>query len=116
MADEALVFSALADATRRHVLELLRTEGEHSVAELTRRLPVSQPAVSQHLRVLRDAGLVSARTSGARHLYRVEADGLSTLRGYVDRFWDDVLQAFTTYADPEQRSPSSPPEPAATLA
>jgi DNA-binding transcriptional ArsR family regulator len=99
MADEAAVFAALADGTRRRVLEHLRDGGEHSVAELTGRLPVSQSAVSQHLRVLREAGLVTGRTSGTRHLYRVDRDGLSTLRAYVDRFWDDVLGAFSSYAD-----------------
>src|SRR3954451_644811 len=109
MADEARVFAALGDTTRRQLLELLRAEGEHSVADLTRRLPVSQPAVSQHLRVLREAGLVQVRNSGARHLYRVDSDGLSTLRGYVDRFWDDVLGSFAEYAARDTPTPAPRP-------
>ena|SRR5689334_24212042 len=102
MADEAAVFAALADGTRRRVLDHLRDGGEHSVAELTGRLPVSQSAVSQHLRVLREAGLVTGRTSGTRHLYRVDRDGLAILRAYIDRFWDDVLGAFASYAEGER--------------
>ena len=79
MADEARVLDALGDPTRRAVLELLRG-GEQSVRELTDATAVSQPAVSQHLRVLRDAGLVTVRPQGTRRLYRVDLDGLAGLR------------------------------------
>ena len=98
MADEARVLDALGDPTRRAVLELLRG-GEHSVRELTDATVVSQPAVSQHLRVLRDAGLVTVRPEGTRRLYRVDLDGLAGLRAWVDGFWDDTLAAFVTHAE-----------------
>jgi DNA-binding transcriptional ArsR family regulator len=102
MADESAVFAALADPTRRAVLRLVR-DGERSVAELTAALPVTQSAVSQHLRVLKDAGLVRDRPQGTRRLYRVERDGLAPVRAYVDAFWDDVLDAFSAYARPAGR-------------
>ena len=100
MTDEARVLDALGDPTRRAVLELLRG-GEHSVRELTDATAVSQPAVSQHLRVLRDAGLVTVRPEGTRRLYRVDLDGLAGLRAWVDAVWDDALAAFVTHADGE---------------
>ena len=103
MADEARVLDALGDPTRRAVLELLRG-GEHSVRQLTDATAVSQPAVSQHLRVLRDAGLVSVRPEGTRRFYRVDLDGLADLRSWVDRFWDDALAAFVAHAEGEVRS------------
>jgi DNA-binding transcriptional ArsR family regulator len=102
MADEARVLDALGDPTRRAVLELLRG-GERSVRELTDATAVSQPAVSQHLRVLRDAGLVTVRPEGARRIYRVDLDGLTGLRAWVDRFWDDALAAFVAHAEGEGR-------------
>lgn len=88
----------LHDPTRRLVLELLR-DGERSVRELTDGTSVTQSAVSQHLRVLREAGLVSARPEGARRLYRVEPDGLSSVRAWVDSFWDGALSAFAEFAN-----------------
>jgi DNA-binding transcriptional ArsR family regulator len=94
----ALALDALGDPTRRRVLELLHG-GERTVRELTDALPVSQPAVSQHLRVLREAGLVTARPEGARRIYRVDLDGLAEVRAYVDSFWDDVLTAFVRHAE-----------------
>ena len=100
MADEARVLDALGDPTRRVVLELLRG-GERSVRQLTAATAVSQPAVSQHLRVLRDAGLVTVRPEGTRRFYRVDLDGLAGLRAWVDGFWDDALAAFVTHADGE---------------
>ena len=102
MADEARVLDALGDPTRRAVLELLRG-GERSVRELTDATEVSQPAVSQHLRVLRDAGLVTVRPEGTRRLYRVDLDGLAGLRQWVDGFWDDALAAFVAHAEGEAR-------------
>jgi len=75
---------ALADPTRRAIFELLR-DGPHAVGELAERLPVSRPAVSQHLRVLKGAGLVSERKEGTRRLYRVEPQGLTELRDWIDR-------------------------------
>jgi DNA-binding transcriptional ArsR family regulator len=86
-------FAALGDATRRAIFEELR-EGPRSVGELAGRLPVSRPAVSQHLRVLREAGLVSDRKEGTRRLYRVAPRGVAELRTYLDGFWDQVLADF----------------------
>lgn len=88
----------LHDPTRRHVLELLR-EGERSVRELTDGTTVSQPAVSQHLKVLREAGLVVARPVGTRRLYRIDPDGFHAVRLWVDSFWDDALTAFVAHAE-----------------
>jgi DNA-binding transcriptional ArsR family regulator len=108
--NEAAAFDALGDPTRRAVLELLRG-GERTVGELVDALPVSQPAVSQHLKVLRDAGLVAARAEGTRRLYRVERDGLAAVRAYVDRFWDDVLDAFVAFADTPSPEGTTTEEP-----
>ncbi|MCZ6916327.1 MAG: metalloregulator ArsR/SmtB family transcription factor [Gemmatimonadetes bacterium] len=93
MTTYSTVLDALADRTRRAVLEQLR-QGPRSVGELAAKLPVSQPAVSQHLRVLREAGLVEAEPEGTRRIYRVSPAGLRTLRAYVDSFWTDVFEAF----------------------
>ncbi len=96
------VFSAVADPTRRRVLEVLRSD-ECSVRHITDAVGVSQSAVSQHLKVLRDAGIVTARSQGTRRLYRVEADGLSPVRAWVDSFWDDALGAFAAHAQAEHQ-------------
>lgn len=85
--------AALADPTRRRVFERL-AEGPASVAEITRSLPVSQPAVSQHLKVLREAGLVTGTAKGASTIYRIDPAGLGPLRTWIDRFWDAQLDAF----------------------
>jgi len=100
--DEAPVFAALGDPTRRAVLARLRT-GPRSVGEIVSGLPVSQSAVSQHLRVLREAGLVTDRREGTRRLYQVDLEGLTALRAYVDGFWDAALASFQRYAEEEQR-------------
>ena len=86
---------ALADPTRRAIVDRLRA-GEASVGEIAAALPVSRPAVSQHLRVLEGAGLVSHQTAGTRHIYRVEPGGLGELRAYIDRIWDEALARFKT--------------------
>jgi DNA-binding transcriptional ArsR family regulator len=99
--DEAsAALAVLHDPTRRRVLELLR-DGERSVRELTDQTTVTQPAVSQHLRVLREAGLVVARPEGTRRMYRVDPSGLSAVRAWVDSFWDDALAAFVAHAEGE---------------
>lgn len=97
---------ALGDPTRRRILEVLR-DGEHSVRELTDATGVSQPAVSQHLRVLKGAGLVEVRPAGARRLYSVNPGGLADVRAWVDSFWDDALDAFVQHANstPPGRTP-----------
>jgi DNA-binding transcriptional ArsR family regulator len=94
--DGALV--ALADPTRRHVFEQLRS-GPKSVGDIAARLPVSRPAVSQHLKVLRDAGLVSNRPQGARRLYFLDPRGLRALRTWLDEFWNQALEAFRAEAE-----------------
>jgi DNA-binding transcriptional ArsR family regulator len=96
----ATVLDALGDPTRRAVLELLR-DGPRAVVEIAAELPVTRPAVSQHLRVLKGAGLVTERRVGARHLYRIDAAGLAALRTYLETFWDDALAAFKDAADEE---------------
>lgn len=94
------VFAAVADPTRRRMLEVLRSD-ECSVREITDAVDVSQSAVSQHLKVLREAGIVTARAEGTRRLYRVEVDGLASVRAWVDSFWDDALGAFAAHAQAE---------------
>jgi DNA-binding transcriptional ArsR family regulator len=89
----AQVFTALADPTRRHIFEALR-ERPKTVGELAKRQPVSRPAVSQHLKVLQAAGLVSVEPRGNRRLYLVKREGLEALRQYLDRFWADALGAY----------------------
>jgi DNA-binding transcriptional ArsR family regulator len=93
---------ALGDPTRRAIFERLRG-GPRSVGELAAALPVSRPAVSQHLRVLREAGLVTERRNGTRRIYRIEPQGLAELRDYIESFWDDALAAFAAAAEAESR-------------
>ena len=89
----AAVFSALADPTRRHIFEALR-EQPKSVGELAKDQPVSRPAVSQHLRVLAAAKLVSVEPQGNRRLYLIKRDGLDDLRQYLERFCSDALSDY----------------------
>lgn len=98
MAEVDVALDAVGNRTRRSVLRLLR-DGERTVREITDEVPVTQSAVSQHLRVLHDAGLVRVRAEGARRLYAVDLDGLAAVRAWVDSFWDDVLGAFVTHAE-----------------
>lgn len=88
---------ALGDRTRRHVFELLRS-GPRSVGELADGLPVSRPAVSQHLRVLAEAGLVTHRRQGTRNVYELDAAGVRLLREWVDGFWSEALTRFKAAA------------------
>jgi DNA-binding transcriptional ArsR family regulator len=83
----------LSDPTRRRIFERLRS-GPRSVGVLASGLPVSRPAVSQHLKMLKDAGLVKDRSEGARRVYYIDPDGLGELRRWLDQFWDDALEAF----------------------
>jgi DNA-binding transcriptional ArsR family regulator len=98
---------ALGDPTRRTVFERLR-EGPRSVGELARGLPVSRPAVSQHLRVLKEAGLVRERREGTRNYYSVNGDGLAELREYFEGFWDEALTAFKAAAESEGGNEDEP--------
>jgi DNA-binding transcriptional ArsR family regulator len=94
---------ALGDRTRRAIFEQLR-KGPRAVGEIADELPVSRPAVSQHLRVLKEAGLVTERRNGTRRYYRVDPDGLAGLRTYFDEFWNEALAAFKEAAEDERRN------------
>jgi DNA-binding transcriptional ArsR family regulator len=98
--------AALADPTRRTVFERLRG-GPRPVVEIARGLPVSRPAVSQHLRVLKDAGLVRERREGTRNFYSVDGDGLAELREYFEEYWEDALAAFQRAAEKGERDESA---------
>jgi DNA-binding transcriptional ArsR family regulator len=90
--------AVLADPTRRKVFERLRG-GPRPVNALAAGLPVSRPAVSQHLKVLKNAGLVEERSEGVRHIYSLRREGLLELRNWLDGFWDDALEAFRLEAE-----------------
>lgn len=94
----AAIFIALADPTRRAIFESVAGRPQ-SVGELAAALPVSRPAVSQHLKVLREAGLVGDRQDGTRRIYRMNPQGIAHLRAYLDHFWNDALAAFKTAAE-----------------
>lgn len=97
---------AIGNQTRRAMLELLQG-GEQTVGELTNALPVTQSAISQHMRVLREAGLVDVREQGTRRLYKVDLGGLAEVRAWVDGFWDDILAAFAEHADAQATAKQS---------
>src|ERR1700690_3276428 len=90
--------SALADPTRRHVMDSLRY-GPRAVGDIARGMPVSRPAVSQHLKVLKEAGLVTDRAEGTRRVYYIDPNGLAALRAWLDQFWDQALAAFQEEAE-----------------
>ena len=94
-------FAALADATRREIFERLARRAL-SVGEIAELMPVSRPAVSQHLKVLKDAGLVIARSEGTRNVYAVDPKGIEALRKYLDRFWSKALGAFKQFVEQEE--------------
>ena len=98
MANAARVLDALGDPTRRRIFEILE-HGPRSVTDISEKLPVSRPAVSQHLRVLEHAGLVRWRAEGTRRLYQTDEKGLAALRTYLDRFWDQALARFKEAAE-----------------
>ena len=98
------VLEALGDSTRRRIVDVLRRSGPSSVAELAARLPVSRPAVSQHLTVLRHSRLVTYEESGTRNVYRLDPTGLRDLRAWMDGFWQEVLD---TYAEAARKDVAS---------
>src|SRR5215471_5286961 len=103
--------ATLADPTRRLLMERLRA-GPRAVGELARGLPVSRPAVSQHLKVLKSARLVTDRAEGTRRVYQHDAQGIAALKDYFEKFWSDALDAFRveaerSWAEQNKRAPSS---------
>ena len=96
--------AALADSTRRQVFELL-SQQPRPVGALAERLPVSRPAVSQHLKVLTDAGLVQCHVDGTRRIYAVRVEGLAELRAYLDRHWTAVMDSFAEEISSKKRKP-----------
>jgi DNA-binding transcriptional ArsR family regulator len=93
MTNQTSGLGALGDPTRRAIFERL-AERPQAVGELARELPVSRPAVSQHLKVLKDVGLVIDRPAGARRIYQLDPDGVGDLRAYLDQFWSQALAAY----------------------
>jgi DNA-binding transcriptional ArsR family regulator len=100
-----LAFNALGDPTRRAIFEKL-LRGPLSVAHIAEGLPVSRPAVSQHLKVLREAKLISIHYEGTRSICRVGQEGILAMRDYLDKFWNDGLAAFKRVAELEERNKS----------
>lgn len=98
------VLDALGDPTRRTILETLRRTGPSSVAGLAERVPVSRPAISQHLKVLRLAGLVDHDSQGTRNIYRIDRAGLDEVRDWIDQFWGDALDAFAEHVRRTERT------------
>jgi DNA-binding transcriptional ArsR family regulator len=95
-------FTALADPTRRAIFERL-AERPSAVGELAGELPVSRPAVSQHLKVLKDAGLVVDHADGTRRIYQLDPEGVDALRGYLDQFWNQALTAFKRVVEQDKQ-------------
>ena len=91
-------FDALGDANRRAIVELLRA-GDRSVRELADALPISRPAVSRHLRLLKEAGLVSDRAEGTRRLYRLHDEGIAAVREYLEQVWGEAAARFRLVAE-----------------
>jgi DNA-binding transcriptional ArsR family regulator len=102
---QARGWEALGDRTRRAIFERL-AEHPRAVGELARELPVSRPAVSQHLRVLKDAGLVTERRAGNRRIYQLDPDGVGALRAYLDQFWGKALAAYKAAVEQEEEEGS----------
>jgi DNA-binding transcriptional ArsR family regulator len=102
MANQTSALLALGDPTRLAIVEHL-VERPCAVVDLARQLPVSRPAVSQHLRILKDAGLVIDEPVGNRRIYRVDPDALAALRGDLDRFWEKALAAYKTTVEQQDK-------------
>lgn len=103
-----VLLDALGDATRRSIVQILR-ERPHAVGEIAARLPVSQPAVSQHLGVLRAAGLVEVEKQGRRRIYRLRPEGIEPLRAYTASFWQGALEAFrASFDEPDDEEGKKP--------
>jgi DNA-binding transcriptional ArsR family regulator len=104
----AKALECLSDPTRRRVFERLRS-GPQSVGVLAHGLPVSRPAVSQHLKALKAAGLVTDKSEGTRRVYHIDPDGLGELRRWLDQFWGDALESFKQEVEQSQTSRGKKP-------
>ena len=102
MTNEERVFNALGDSTRRRVLKTL-SAGPRAVIDISNELPVTRPAVSQHLKVLMDAGLVKVHREGTRRLYEIDPNGVLATREYLDSMWNVALHAFKSAAEKKGR-------------
>jgi DNA-binding transcriptional ArsR family regulator len=102
MANASHAFVALSDPTRRAVFEKL-AGGPRAVGEIARGLPVSRPAVSQHLKLLKEAGLVTDRSEGTRRIYQIDPAGLGAMRAWLDQFWESALAAFAAEVERTER-------------
>ena len=100
-------FNALGDPTRRAIFEKLQSR-PLAVVDIADGLTVSRPAVSQHLKVLREAKLISITTHGARNIYRIDRQGIVAMRNYLDKFWDDALASFKAIAEETQNTNRKP--------
>ena len=101
--NQSLQLDALGDATRRAILARLVKDGPLPVGELAREFDVSRPAISQHLRVLKHANLVTDRAEGARRVYAVNPEALAALRRYFEQFWTEALAAFKRRVEPKAK-------------
>jgi DNA-binding transcriptional ArsR family regulator len=97
-------FDALGDPNRRAIVELLG-DGDRSVRELADALPISRPAVSRHLRLLKEAGLVTDRAAGTRRLYRLHDEGIDAVRAYLEQVWGEAAARFTLLAENTEKPP-----------
>lgn len=105
MTDDRVQLAALGDLTRRKIFELV-AERPHTVVEITRQVPVSQSAVSQHLKVLREAHLVRAEPRGASNVYHIDPHGLGHIRAWLDLYWSKTLAAYKVVVEqPPEESP-----------
>jgi DNA-binding transcriptional ArsR family regulator len=98
VAGEAAAFDALADGYRREILAMLR-EGDRAVHEIAQELPISRPAVSRHLRLLKEAGFVEEETVGTRHLYHLRDEGIEAVRRYLETVWGEAATRFRIVAE-----------------
>ena len=109
MTNATAMLTALGDPTRQAILDRL-SDGPLAVGQLAGELPVSRPAVSQHLKVLKDVGLVTDRQDGTRRVYSVDPDGLAILRAHLDRFWERSLAAFQQHANQDREGHHHDPD------
>jgi len=105
MTNHSAAFSALADPTRRAIFERIAKRPQ-AVGELASAFPVSRPAVSQHLQVLKSAKLVACRTQGTRNIYQIDPQGIGEMRVWLDRHWEKALNSFQKFVDTQEEDPS----------